>query len=71
MSDGTWTCEGHAYKYRPEISGRVPTAIRDQTFVYLSNIEEISFRKAHMAAGLSSNTEDYFSPNEAVLVEMR
>lgn len=69
MNDGTWTCNGYAYKYRLEISGRMRDAAKDSTFVYLSNLEEISFERAWKAAGLSSNTADYFSPEEAVLVE--
>ena len=71
MSDGTWKCGDHTYKYRLEISGRMPNAAIDSTFVYLSNIEEIPFERAYMAAGVSSNSNDYFSPEEAVLVEMR
>lgn len=70
MDDGTWMCDGISYQYRREISGRMPAAVTDTTFVYLSNIEDISFEKAYMAAGLSSNMDDYFSPGEAVLVEM-
>ncbi|MBR5427040.1 MAG: immunogenic protein [Clostridia bacterium] len=70
MTDGTWTCEGYSYKYRLEISGRMPNAAVDSTFVYLSNIEEISFERAYKAAGISSFSDDYFSPEEAVLVEM-
>ena len=70
MSDGTWQMDGHTYKYRLEISGRQPSAVKDTTYVYLSNIEEISFQKAMMASGLSSNTEDYFSVEEAILVEI-
>ena len=70
MSDGTWQMDGYTYKYRLEISGRQPSAVKDTTYVYLSNIEEISFQKAMMASGLSSNTEDYFSVEEAILVEI-
>lgn len=71
MTDGTWMCDEYTYKYRLEISGRMPNAAKDSTFVYLSNIEEIPFERAYMAAGLSSNSDDYFSPAEAVLVEMK
>lgn len=71
MRDGTWKCGDHAYKYRLEISGRMPNAAKDSTFVYLSNIENIPFERAYMAAGVSSNSDDYFSPEEAVLVEMQ
>ena len=70
MTDGTWTCDDHSYKYRLEINGRMPNAAADSSFVYLSNLEEITFDQAYKAAGISSNSEDYFSPEEAVLVEM-
>lgn len=71
MSDGTWQCDGYSYKYRLEISGRMNNATADSTFVYLSNIEEISFEQAWKAAGLGSNTNDYFSKEEAVLVDLK
>ena len=70
LSDGTYECDGYIYKYRLEITGRTPAAIKDMTYVYLSNIEDISFEKAYMAGGLSSNLDDYFEPEEAVLVDM-
>ena len=70
MDDGTWMCEGHTYQFRLEITGRMPNAAVDSTFVYLSNIDEISFDQAYRAAGVSSNSNDYFSPETAVLVEM-
>lgn len=71
MTDGSWLCEGHSYRYRLEISGRMPNAATDSTFTYLSNLEEIPFDRAYKAAGISSMTEDYFSPEEAILVDMR
>lgn len=71
MSDGTWMCDGYTYKYCLEISGRMPNAAKDSTFTYLSNIEEISFEQAYKAAGVSSNLDDYFSPEDAVLVDMK
>ena len=70
MTDGTWMCDDHLYQYRFVITGRMPNAAADSTFVYLSNIEEITFEQAYRAAGISSDSEDYFSPEEAVLVEM-
>ena len=69
--DGTWVCEGHTYKYRLEITGRMANAVADSTFVYLSNLEEITFDRAWKAAGLSSYTDDYFDADEAVLAECR
>ena len=69
LGDGTWLYDGYQYQYRLEITGRMPNAAVDSTFVYLSNLKSISFARAWRAAGLSSSMEDYFSPEEAVLVE--
>lgn len=71
MSDGTWQWEDYTYKYRLEISGRTHNAVKDSTFVYLSNVENITFDQAWKAAGLSSYTGDYFDVGDAVLVEMK
>ena len=70
MSDGTWQYNGYTYKHRLVITGRQPLAVKDTTYVYLSNIEDIPFVQAMMASGVSSNTKDYFSLEEAVLVEI-
>ena len=70
MSDGTCQYNGYTSKHRLVITGRQPLAVKDTTYVYLSNIEDISFGKAMMASGLSSHTEDYFALEEAVLVEI-
>ncbi|MBE6932417.1 MAG: immunogenic protein [Ruminococcaceae bacterium] len=69
MSDGTWQAEGITYQYRLEITGRMHNAAVDSTFVYLSNLENISFDRAWKAAGLSSRLSDYFAPEEAILVD--
>ena len=72
LADGTWKTDSNTYKYRLEITGRMGGgAVKDSTFVYLSNIEDISFERAYMAAGLSSNMDDCFDPSEAVLVAMK
>mgnify|MGYP003310107101 CR=1 FL=1 len=70
MDDGTWQVDGHTYQYRLEIKGRMHNAAVDSTFVFLSNIETITFEQAWKAAGYSSNTADYFAVEDAVLVEM-
>ena len=69
LSDGTYMAEGIGYRYKLEITGRMHGAAKDSTFVYLSNLETITFEQAWRAAGLSSNSEDYFAPEEAILVE--
>ena len=70
MEDGTWNCNDIAYKYRLEIKGRIPNSVCDSVFVYLSNIENISFEQAWKASGLSSHMVDYFEVDDAVLVEL-
>ncbi len=69
-ADGTYQYHGYLYKYRLVITGRMPNAVADTTYVYLSNLEEISFNRAMLASGISSQFDDYFHPEEAVLVEI-
>ena len=69
-ADGTWQYNGYLYKYRLVLTGRTPNATVDTTYVYLSNLQDISFERAMWASGLSSQTSAYFSPEEAVLVEI-
>ena len=71
MSDGSWTCGNYTYKNCLEISGRIPNAVVDTTFVYLSNLEEITFEQVWKDYGFSSNMNDYFSLEDAVLVDVR
>ena len=70
MTDGTWMCDGRIYQYRLEIHGRMPNAAVESSFVYLSNIRDITFDQAYKAAGISSDSDDYFPPEKAVLAEM-
>ena len=71
MSDGTWKTENYTYKYRLEKTGRVHNAASDTTFVFLSNIENITFEQMWKAAGLSSNRNDYFDADVARFVGMK
>lgn len=71
MSDGTWKTDDYTYRYRLEITGRMGGASKDTTFVFLSNIEEITFEQAWKASGLSSDMNDYFEPGDAKLVALR
>lgn len=71
MSDGTWKTDDYAYQYRLEITGRLHNAAKASTFVYLSNIKDITFEQAWKASGLSSNINDYFEIEDAELVAMK
>ena len=46
-------------------------AEKDSTFIFLSNIENITFDQAWKAAGFSSNMEDYFDVEVAKFVGMK
>lgn len=46
MSDGTWKTDEYTYQYRLEITGRMNNAVKDSTFIFLSNIEDITFELA-------------------------
>lgn len=71
MSDGTWKTDTQTYKYRLEITGRMGGAAKDSTFVFLSNLEDITFEQAWKASGFSSNTNDYFREEDAKFVALK
>lgn len=71
MSDGTWKTDDYAYQYRLEITGRMGGAEKDSTFVFLSNIKDITFEQAWKAAGFSSNMNDYFKEEDAKFVALK
>lgn len=68
LSDGTWKTDQYAYKYKLTITGRLSNAIKDITYTILSNSKDITFEQAWKASGLSSNSNDYFKTEDAVIV---
>lgn len=71
MSDGTWKTDNYKYQYRLEITGRMNNAVKDSTYVFLSNKKNITFEQAWKASGLSSDMNDYFKEEDAKLVAMK
>ncbi len=71
MSDGTWKTDDYIYQYRLEITGRMGGAVKDSTFVFLSNIKDITFEQAWKASGFSSNMDDYFKEEDAKFVAVK
>ena len=69
--DGLWVADEYTYKYRLEVTGRLNNAVKNTTYIILSNRKDITFDEAWKASGLSSNTEDYFDPTDAVIVGHR
>jgi len=68
LNDGSWKTDEYNYKYRLEITGRMHNAAKDSTFVILTNRNDITFDMAWKSFGYSSNSEDYFKPEDAVFV---
>lgn len=70
LSDGTWKVKElpYTYKYKLELTGRLHNAVKDSTYIILSNRNDITFEQAWKASGLSSNTEDYFDAKDAIIV---
>lgn len=56
------------YIYRLEVTGRLSGAAKNTTYLVLANREDITFDETWRASGLSSNTDDYFDPKDAVIV---
>ena len=69
LDNGSYECGGYNYKYRLDISGRLHNAERDSRYIILSNSQDITFEQAWKASGLSSNTNDYFALDYAIIVE--
>ncbi len=68
LSDGTWKTDEHSYKYKLVLTGRLNNAVKDSTYEVLSNNPDITFDMAWKASGLSSNSEDYFKEEDAIIV---
>lgn len=69
MADGTWRTDDYSYLYKLELTGRMHNAVKDSTFICLSNSEDVSFSKVAWSM-LSSNTEDRLDRKEVVIVEL-
>ena len=70
LSDGTWKTDSFNYKYKLILTGRLNNAVKDSTYEVLSNNPDITFDMAWKASGLSSNSEDYFKEEDAIIVAM-
>jgi len=73
MSDGTWlltvgSTKEYSYQYRLVFHDTMPNAAVASNYIVLSNTKNISFRQVWMASGYSSNLNDYFKPEDAVII---
>ncbi len=68
MSDGTWKTDEYTYKHKLIISNNANYTENDIAYTVLSNFENISFEQVLKASGFSSNPNDYFKPEETVIV---
>lgn len=71
MSDGTWKTDDYTYQHKLQITGRMSNAVKDSTFIVLSNKKDITFDQTWKASGLSSNLDDYFKEEDTKIVAMK
>lgn len=68
LNNGMWSVGDYTYRYRLEITGKPNSAAKMVSYFVLSNTKDITFEQALKASGLSSDSNDYFSPDYAVIV---
>lgn len=71
MSDGSWKTNEYTYQHKLDISGKLNNSEKNTIYTVLSNKEDITFEEVWKASGLSSNTADYFKPEDAVIVAIQ
>lgn len=71
MSDGSWKTNEQIYQYKLDISGKLNNSEKTMIYTILSNKDDVTFEEAWKASGLSSNTGDYFKPEDAVIVAIQ
>lgn len=69
LSDGKWCTDNYTYDHRLVLTGRLPSAVKDSTFVVLSNRNDITFEMA-AAELFSSDLNAQFNEEETVLIAM-
>jgi len=69
--DGSWVCNGYSYLFRLEVTGKLHASEKNSTYIILANRKDITFDQAWKASGLSSNLNDYFTPDDAVIVGIK
>ena len=68
LNNGMWSVGDYTYRYRLEITGKPNSAAKMVSYLVLSNTKDITFEQALKASSLSSDSNDYFSPDYAVIV---
>ncbi len=69
MKDGTWKCDNIIYRYRLELSGRMPNAEKDSCFIVLTDDKNLSFETVSKSL-YSSSMEDINTMKGSIIVEM-
>ncbi len=68
--DGVYLLDNREYKYKIELTGRTPNAVKDATFVVLTNNEEVTFDEVSWSI-LSSSSNDFLNPDETVIIDIK
>lgn len=70
MKDGSWKCDDVSYKYRLELTGRLPNAARDSSYVVLTDNKDLTFEEVSKSL-YSSLLKDSEIMQGSVIVEMK
>lgn len=68
-ADGTWSAGGNNYKYKLQLTGRLPNSSADITYVVLSNTTLLSFETVSKSF-LSSSSTDWLDAKKACVVQI-
>lgn len=70
LNDNTWKCKDQVYQYRLELSGRLPNAAEDMSYIVLTNNDKLTFDEVAKSM-YSSSLEDSKVVEQSVVVEMK
>lgn len=71
MEDGTWKCDDAIYPFRLVLSGRTPNAVKDSSYVVLTNNERLTFEE--VSKSMYSSSMEYINKvmKDSVIVEWK
>ena len=70
MNDGTWQCGDNTYLFRLELTGRMPNAKSDSSYVVLTDNENLAFEDVTKSL-YSSSLDDSKIMDGSMIVEVK
>lgn len=66
--NGKYICKGIVYKYKKTLTGRGNGAVKDSTFIVLTNNNNVTFHNVWWSL-ISSNSDDWLA--DTVIIDMK